>query len=374
MRKYFWKISLLLFIFTGVFSDFIANDKPIICKNSSGYFIPVLDKDFNYDKLKNCDTILNPPIKYSYKTIDTKNAGYMSPFSKQNLLSGQQRHFLGTDELGRDVLAGIIHGTGIALKTGFFSMFLALIIGLIFSLYPSYYGDYGKKTTYSIIISTIFIICIFLYYIANIYFLKHFSFWLIILLIIVTLIISIILYYLINLIPFLRKKVNIPFDTISDTFIKLFQSLPGSFLVLILISLFAKPALINIILVIAILKWPLIARYVRAEILKTREEKFIDASKVLRLNEHVIIWRHILPHIWTPVIVALSFGFAGTILLESTLSFLGIGIPADHVSWGTLLSGARSNYSAWWLAVFPGFAIFWIIYIFNQIGNSLQNK
>jgi peptide/nickel transport system permease protein len=107
---------------------------------------------------------------------------------------------------------------------------------------------------------------------------------------------------------------------------------------------------------------------------KIKEETFIEASKALGLTDRIIIWRHALPHALTSVIVALSFGFAGTILLESTLSFLGIGIPADHVSWGSLLSDARHNYSAWWLAVFPGLAIFIMILIFRSIGNMVLKK
>lgn len=375
MRKRILYISLLIFIFVGLFADFLANDKPIIYKDSKGYHISVFTENFN--QKSDIKIILNPLIRYSNHSIDMKNAGYISPFDKQDLKNGNQRHYLGTDQLGRDVLAGMIHGSTIALKVGVASMVLALILGLLMSLYPSYYGDNGLKLKISsTIIFSIFIlisIYIFLYFDAFksivlssinhsvIFFISAILF----------LFIS---YFILNKIHFFKRKIDIPFDSTFTLVTKLFQSLPGSFLILILISLFSTPSIYNIVIVIAILKWPMIARYVRAEMLKIKEEKFIESSKAIGLKDRTIIWRHALPHTLTPVIVALSFGVAGTILLESTLSFLGIGIPADHVSWGSLLSEARHNYSAWWLAVFPGFAIFITIFIFNSIGNIFLKK
>jgi peptide/nickel transport system permease protein len=374
MNKYLWKISLIVFFITGVFAGFIANDKPILCKDNNGFRIPVLERNNNYIAGENCKILINPLIKYSYKSIDTKNAGFISPFSKQNLKNGQQRHYLGTDQIGRDVLAGMIHGTGIALKVGTFTMALALLLALILSVVPSYYGDNDFKLTWAKTMVLILTVLAVIYLLININLFLSFSLFDIALTIFFMILILAGIFYLIKTIPVFRNEVAIPLDSQISIFTKLFQSLPGTFIVLILISLFSQASIYNIILVIAILKWPLISRYIRAEILKIKEERFIEASKTLGLKDQIVIVRHILPHIWTPVIVALSFGFAGTILLESTLSFLGIGIPADHVSWGSLLNQARQNYSAWWLAVFPGLAIFWIIYTFNEIGNSISDK
>ena len=374
MKKYFWKISLIIFIFTGLFSGFIANDIPVLCKDASGYRIPVLEKNKNFVHKKNCKTLINPLIKYSYKSIDVKNAGFVSPFDKQNLSLGQQKHFFGTDQIGRDVLAGMIYGTSIALKIGFLSMALSLIIALIMSVYPSYYGDTLLRKTRVDIIIYFLIITTITYFVLNYELLKALSTIQIIYVIAIGIFLLIIIYYILGLLPALKKTISIPLDSIISWITKIFQSIPGILLVLILISLFSKPSIYNIIIVIGILKWPLIARYIRAEILKIKEERFIESSKTLGLKDSLIIWRHILPHIMTPVFIALSFGFASTILIESTLSFLGIGIPADHVSWGSILSQARQNYSAWWLAIFPGLAIFWIIFVFNEIGNYLESQ
>jgi len=370
-------ISLFIFVLIGLFADFIANDKPVICKNSSGYHFPAINHSKNYGENKDCVIVLNPIIHYSNNSIDKQNAGAVSPFSQQNLMEGQQRHYLGTDHLGRDVFAGIIHGSKIALKIGAFSMFLALIFGLLMSLYPSYYGDTGYRTKiYSLFIFflVLFSSIYFLYYNSTIISILESNDYPLLLVIVVYLLFTILLWFILSKIPLFNKQIPLPLDSFFTVIIKLFQSLPGTFVVLILVSLFSKPSINNIIFVIAILKWPLIARYIRAEMLKIKQERFIEASKALGLSDHIIIWRHALPHVLTAVIVALSFGIAGTILLESTLSFLGIGLPANHVSWGSILSEARSDFSAWWLAVFPGLAIFITILIFNHIGNTISKK
>ena len=371
-------ISLILFVLTGLFADFIANDKPIICKDNTGYHFPVFHRSntYSYDNNK-CEIVLNPIIHYSQNTIDKLNAGAVSPFGSQNLKGNQQRHFLGTDHLGRDVLAGLIHGTKIALTIGSLSMFLAFIIGLLMSLYPSYYGDSTfrvKLSSLVIFLPVLFFLIYSLYYKTTFISVLSLSMSTFLLTVLILVISIVFIWFLLSGIPFFNKKITLPLDSMFTVVIKLFQSLPGVFVVLVLVSLFSKPSISNIILVIAILKWPLIARYIRAEMLKIKQERFIEASKALGLSNHIIIWKHSLPHVLTAVIVALSFGFAGTVLLESTLSFLGIGLPVEHVSWGSILSEARSDFSAWWLAVFPGLAIFITILIFNYIGNTISKK
>ncbi len=367
-------ILLFLFVFVGVFADFLANDKPILVKTADGYSIPVfLDK---YMPKSDDKILLSPPIKYSQHTIDTQNSGYVSPLAKQNLKAGQQRHFLGTDQLGRDVLAGMIHGTSLALKIGVLSMLLALIIAMLFSVLPSYFGDTSFKISVVNLVFLVFFVFWVLYYLVNF---KYFNFLFkgnlsYAIMFFVVMFLPIILGLIIKKMNFKVRVVSLPLDSAFSLFVKIFQSLPGSFLVLVLISMFANRSIYNIIIVIAILKWPLISRYIRAEILKVKSQEFIESSKAIALSNFTIISRHILPHIMTPVFVALSFGFAGTILLESTLSFLGVGIPSGHVSWGILLSEARHNFSAWWLAVFPGMAIFVAILIFRLQVDKLNSN
>ena len=105
--------------------------------------------------------------------------------------------------------------------------------------------------------------------------------------------------------------------------------------------------------------------------MKIKEERFIESSKVIGLGESYIMIKHIIPQIISPLLVAFSYGFVSTVLLESTLSFLGIGIPIDHISWGTILGEARNDISAWWLAVFPGLLISAVIISINYLAGLL---
>ena len=141
---------------------------------------------------------------------------------------------------------------------------------------------------------------------------------------------------------------------------------------LALLAIIAKPSIQSLILILAFLIWPTVARFSRAEMLKIREEDYIHSGKVLGLSDLRIIFKHALPNALAPIMVVVAFGISGAILLEATLSFLGLGLAFDEVSWGSLLSEARKNFKAWWLALFPGIAIFLTIASFNIIGDRIQ--
>lgn len=351
---------LIIFAFCGIFSDFIANDHPIIAQYNRNIIVTPFYRNQHTDELI---PVLQPLIRYSYHHIDTNNTGTVSPFAHQNLHDNQQRHYLGTDIYGRDILAGLIHGSSIALLVGFGSMLLALFLGLIMSLIPSYIGDKGFKTSYSkifIFLITLFTVIYISYYRKFIF--SNFS----------------ITYFLLSLLSFLliinfinifksKKQITIPLDTLNTIFTSMFLSIPGSFIILVLINLFTPASILNIIILIGIMKWPVFSRHIRAEVLKVKKERYIESSKVLGLKESYIITIHIIPQILTPLLVAFSYGFVSTILLESTLSFLGIGIPVDHISWGSILGEARNNISAWWLALFPGLFISTVIISINYL-------
>lgn len=86
-----------------------------------------------------------------------------------------------------------------------------------------------------------------------------------------------------------------------------------------------------------------------------------------------IIFKHALPNAMAPALITIAFGIAAAILIESGLSFLGIGVPQDIVTWGSLLAAGKENFSAWWLVIFPGFAIFITVTAYNLIGEALRD-
>lgn len=153
---------------------------------------------------------------------------------------------------------------------------------------------------------------------------------------------------------------------------ELFQVVPRFFFALMITALFGA-SFYNIIVVIGILSWPSVARLVRAEFLSLREREFVLAVKGLGAKTTSIIFREILPNALTPVVVVFSLEIANAIILESMLSFLGMGDPTAF-SWGYMLNTAQAYLRlAWWLAAMPGFGILLTVLAFNLTGDGLND-
>ena len=134
------------------------------------------------------------------------------------------------------------------------------------------------------------------------------------------------------------------------------------------------PSIYNIMIVIGITRWTGIARYARGEFLKMKQQEFAYAARALGVSDRKIIVRHILPNSITPVLVAATFGIANAILIEAALSFLGLGVQPPQASWGGILSLSREFIGiAWWLATFPGIAIFLTVTAYNIFGEGLRD-
>jgi peptide/nickel transport system permease protein len=151
-----------------------------------------------------------------------------------------------------------------------------------------------------------------------------------------------------------------------------FQTLPRFVLALVIVAFFGGGVL-KVIIVLAILSWPQIARLVRAQILSLREATFVDAARLSGMSSLLIIVREILPNALAPVIVYGSLDVASAILLEASLSFFGLG-DANLVSWGGMLNVAQPYLrQAWWMAIFPGIAISLVVLSFNILGDALND-
>ena len=130
----------------------------------------------------------------------------------------------------------------------------------------------------------------------------------------------------------------------------------------------------NIILVVGLSNWCAYARVVRAESLAVREKAFVDAARALGVPLRAIVWRHVLPNVSASLIVVATFGVAGAILTEAGLSFLGLGVPLAIPSWGGMLAEGRQFIDTrYWLALFPGAALFITIMGINLLGDALRD-
>jgi peptide/nickel transport system permease protein len=127
-------------------------------------------------------------------------------------------------------------------------------------------------------------------------------------------------------------------------------------------------------IIIGLTGWMDVARLVRAEFLTLKERDFISAAKAMGANDSRLIFRHIIPNAISPVFVAATFGIAGAILVESGLSFLGLGVQPPEPSWGNILTSGKDNITvAWWLSLFPGLAILITVLSYNLVGEGLRD-
>ncbi len=385
---------LYVFILIALLADLLANEKPLVAAYKDGIYFPVFrsyavdlglarwQKEFQNIDWKNFeyDWALFPPIPYSPATLDFNNDHSVSPFDDQKAASLRWRHWLGTDEIGRDVFSGMIHGTRVALTVGLVAMGIASLFGILIGAVAGYFGDERLKISRAgVVMNAVF----FWGFIARSYELSDalaisfgsFSLQVLLSLLIFTcsLLLGNLLSFPFRYLPYLRTKVSVPVDILLSRFIEIVVSVPTLFLIIIISSIVDRPSIYIVMAVIGLTSWPNIARFIRAEMLRIRSLEYIEAAHALGYPEWRVILRHAIPNALSPVLVTIAFGIAAAILIESTLSFLGVGVSAETVTWGSLLAAARQSPSAWWLAIIPGCAIFITVTVFNLIGEALTD-
>jgi len=388
-----WSVYMLFFLlFIAVTADFLANEKPLYCKIGGETQFPVLKDygvgmgltswDAKYIRTEwsahDYEVVWMPLIPYSPTSLDRKNTLFKSPFAEQDISSLRYRHWLGTDKLGRDVMAGMIHGTRIAMLVGILSMLVAGFIGLLMGSIAGYFGN--EKLQISIIKVLLLIpsilLGIFYGFSARRYALTEGAFgWEVgkgILIFIGVVMGFYFLGSLLEKLPRLNKKITLPVDGMVMRTIEVFNSIPGLFILLAVLSILEEASIFNIIFIIGLLGWTVTARFVRAEFMRIRNLSYVQAAESMGFSSWRVIWKHALPNSMTPVYITIAFGMASAILAEATLSFLGIGVAFDAFTWGKMLNIARSNFSAWWLVIFPGIGIFVTVTVFNLIGDGLR--
>jgi len=277
-------------------------------------------------------------IPYAYDDILGSGSNFLAPLSKTD----GNIHWFGTDSVGRDVAAGMVHGSKVSFLIALITISLSLVIGLFIGMVMGYFGDKNLKMNLAQISWTIFIIFIVTYYKTDILF-EGWSWWSAFM----TLMCTLFLFggwYVLAKLPL--KKYGTYIDTIS---------------------------ILTLSFTMVMLYWVTFARFARGEMIQVKNEDYMTAAKAEGATHWQIIWNHALPNIMGPIMVVIAFSLSGVILLESSLSFLGIGLPLEEVTWGKLLSEARQNSKAWWLAVFPGLAIFALLFAFNTVADMIRD-
>lgn len=289
-------IALICFVFIFVlslFSNLIANDKPLIVKYKDGYFFPIMrvyndaffGGDFpteaNYkdafirNNINNNGWIIMPLIPYSYNTVDYElsNATPAAPTKK---------HWLGTDEEGRDVLARILYGIRLSVIFAFILTLISSIIGIIIGAVQGYFG--GK------------------------------------------------------------------IDLFLQRFIEIWDSLPQLFILIIIASVFL-PTFWSLLIILLLFSWTGLTGMVRAEFLRLRNFEFVKAAQVMGVSNIRIMFRHILPNALVTSITFIPFIMAEAITSLSALDFLGLGLSQDYPSLGDLVRQGKDNLQAPWIGL-----------------------
>ncbi len=309
-------LVVVLFLFSiAALADFIANDKPLVMRYHGRIYFPILTdyafrigvgrwepqfqnisfKEFTASNFSPSDWAWFPPIRYSQNDVNLSEA-MQQPSGK---------HYLGTDDIGRDIASRIVHGARVSLSVGFVAVSIYVMIGVVIGAFAGYYGGMT--------------------------------------------------------------------DIIVSRAIEIMLTIPTLFLILTIVA-FLPPSIFTIMVVIGLTNWPTVARLTRGEFLKTKSLEYVIAARALGARDLRTIFRHVLPNTLAPIFVAATFGVASAVLVESTLGFLGLGVPASTASWGSILYIGRTLLpSGWWMTAFPGLAIFLTVTSYNLVGEGLRD-
>ena len=162
-------------------------------------------------------------------------------------------------------------------------------------------------------------------------------------------------------------------DIALSRFMEIWTSIPLLLLIITISAISETRSIYLIMVLLGVFGWPGTARFMRGEMLRVRSQDYVEAARALGVSDRRILFRHALPNSMAPVLVVIAFGVAGAIVLEAGLSFLGIGVPDDVITWGKLLKEARYDVSAWWMTIFPGGTIFIVVFSLNLIGEGLRD-
>lgn len=380
---------VVLFILIAIFNSLISNNKPIACKCNGVWEFPAFydfltDLGLNRQELKfksaddygDCSHVVHPPVMYHFSIFGSLDEKLLPPGSLVKSSIGG-RHLLGTDRYGRDVAAMLIRGTYISLKIGLLSTLFSFVLGGFIGLYSGYYGDSKIKLN---LLGILILLSLMVFSLYVLIYTVHVGYFLGML--IVFLILFKVIQYLSDeyhcrvdavnrskimdlTVSLFFKRFSVPIDMLTQKIIEIRKSIPTLILLLACLPLFKKASHTNLIILITIFGWHGFTRFMRAETLRLREIGFVKGVYALGLSDARIIWRHIAPNAIPALWPVFIFSLGANMVLESSLSFLGVGMPFGEVSWGTMINEGRGNPNAWWLVVFPGLMIFMILVSVN---------
>jgi len=298
-------VLLLVLTAIAVGAPLLATDLPWIARDDAGLSFPAFRALLSSAPARTADggerPLLAAPIAHGPNRVDLR----------ATLLPPEAGHWLGTDDLGRDLAARVVHGARVSLGVGLLAATFALLVGVPLGAWAGYRGGWA--------------------------------------------------------------------DFVVSRAVETVLSFPTLLLVLAILAvasgwLTRLSDVTRLALVLGLTGWMPIARYLRAEFLKLRESDMVSAARAVGGSDLRIVGRHILPSAMAPVLVTAAFAVGAAIGMEAALSFLGLGVRPPHATWGVLLADSREQIDrAWWLALFPGVALFLAVLACNLVGEGLRD-
>ena len=309
----FWIFLVLLIL--CVSAEFVANDKPLLIKFDSGYYVPVFqnypETKFGGDFETEADyrdpyvkELINakgwmiwPPVRFSYDTIN-----YDLPTPAPSSPTGE--NIFGTDDQGRDVAARVIYGFRISVLFGLALTIISSIIGITAGAFQGYYG--GRL------------------------------------------------------------------DLIMQRLIEVWSSLPSLYILIIFSAMFA-PGFWTLLLILLLFSWVSLVDVVRAEFLRTRNFDYVKAANALGVSNLTIMRRHVLPNAMVATLTLMPFILTGSITALTSLDFLGLGLPPGSASLGELLAQGKNNLQAPWLGITAFLSLAIMLSLLTFIGEAVRD-
>ena len=316
-RRGFWSLRIIsVLILVTLFSEFLANAKPLVVTYQGNQYFPVLfqysETDFggvfeteaDYTSIavqelicQGDGRILWPPIPFSYDTIDLFTAGPVPE-------APSRRHWLGTDDVGRDVAARIIYGFRLSIWFGLTLTFLSASVGITVGATQGYFGGTA--------------------------------------------------------------------DLVGQRVVEVWGGLPMLFIIMILTSLI-EPSAWALLLLLLLFNWMVLVPVVRAEFLRTRNFDYVKAAQALGQKNSIIIVRYVLPNAMVATLTYLPFLLTGSIVTLTSLDFLGFGLPVGSPSLGELLAQGKANINAPWLGLSAVFIMVLMLTLLVFVGEAVRD-
>ncbi|MEQ8809194.1 MAG: ABC transporter permease [Imperialibacter sp.] len=282
-------------------------------------------------------------------------------------------HWLGTDTLGRDVWLAILAGSQRSILVSIGAALIGGSIGVGFGSVAAFFGNDRLRFTIRTYLTGLLLLLIAVYFAAVLWpTISSTGQVLAGALIVLLLVVSVVaIWWLLKRFSVLAGRMTFPLDTITQRFIEVISVIPRLYLI-VAFAMIIPINMFTLIMLFAVTSWDVMARMVRAEMLKVREMTYIESARVIGLSESKVFFRHALPNAIGPVATQVCFTISGLLIAEATLSFIGVGVSPETVSWGSIIHGYLENLQAWWLAVFPGICIYLTVISLHALGNDLD--